>query len=531
VSWTAPDSDGGSAITGYVVTPYVGYSPRPSQTFPSTDTTQVVTGLVNGTQYRFRVQAQNAIGVGGFSTASNPVTPAAPMAPGAPTIGTATAGGGTATVSWTAPASDGGSPIRGYVVTPYIGYTSQGPRYFVSSDTTQTVSGLTPGTTYRFRVRAFNAVGVSGFSLASSAVVPTGSVVAIAAGTWQTCALLADGTARCWGANSYGQLGNGSTTRSPVPVMVHGLANATAIDAGGLHVCALLAEGTVSCWGHNSTGQLGDGSLTGSMTPVAVTGIASAVAIAAGPGHTCAVLAEGTVKCWGSNWAGQLGNGTQLSSSVPVSVAGITNAIGVAVGESHSCARLADGGLRCWGANSSGDPFDPPFGQLGDGSSVWAISTPVSVFGMTDAVAIAAGTFHTCAVLTAGWINCWGLRPLGTGGLESSLVPVRVSGITDGSTVGAGYLFTCASLHSGTVACWGYNTYGQLGTGAPTDSRALIPATVHGIADATAVDVGTYHACALRAVGTVMCWGFNGDGELGDGTTTQSGTPVAVVGL
>lgn len=173
VSWTGPAWDGGAAITGYVVTPYIGYYPLPSQTFGSTATTQVVTGLTNGTTYRFRVQATNSVGTGLFSKVTNPVTPSAPTASAPPTIGSAVAGNGKATVSWTAPASDGGAAITWYVVTPYIGYFSLGPRWFNSAETTQTVTGLANGTTYRFRVRAYNGVGLSGYSKVSNPVTPS----------------------------------------------------------------------------------------------------------------------------------------------------------------------------------------------------------------------------------------------------------------------------------------------------------------------------------------------------------------------
>lgn len=173
VTWGPPSTDGGWPITGYVVTPYVGFYGLAPTTFTSTATTQVVTGLSNGTTYRFRVQATNAVGTGSFSRVTNPVTPAAPTAPDAPMIGGATAGNRTATVSWTAPAADGGSPITGYVVTPYVGYWSGTPRVFSSTATTQTVTGLTNGGTYRFRVQAINAVGPSAYSRVTNPVTPT----------------------------------------------------------------------------------------------------------------------------------------------------------------------------------------------------------------------------------------------------------------------------------------------------------------------------------------------------------------------
>jgi predicted phage tail protein len=170
VSWTAPAPVGAFPVTGYVVTPYVGSVPLPSTTFNSTATTRIVTGLTNGTTYTFTVAAINAVGTGPMSGQSNPVTPFAPAVPTAPTIGTATAGNGNAMLSWTAPASNGGSTITGYVVTPYIGGTAQPPRNFFSPATTQTIILLTNGTTYTFTVAAVNAVGTGPVSAASKPV-------------------------------------------------------------------------------------------------------------------------------------------------------------------------------------------------------------------------------------------------------------------------------------------------------------------------------------------------------------------------
>jgi hypothetical protein len=171
VSWTAPASNGGAAITGYAVTPYDGMLPLPPVVFGSTGTTQTVTGLMNGTSYVFTVAAINAVGTGAPSAASNAVTPA--TVPGVPTIGTAVRGNTQATVSWTAPASNGGSAITGYVVTPYIGFFPLSSVTFSSAATTQAVTGLTNGTTYRFKVAAINAVGSGGQSTISNAVTPS----------------------------------------------------------------------------------------------------------------------------------------------------------------------------------------------------------------------------------------------------------------------------------------------------------------------------------------------------------------------
>jgi alpha-tubulin suppressor-like RCC1 family protein len=204
------------------------------------------------------------------------------------------------------------------------------------------------------------------------------------------------------------------------PVAVTGLANARAVGAGSGHSCALLADGTVSCWGNNSSGQLGDGTTSSRTSPGAVSGLDGAIALAVGEVHACALLADGTVRCWGGNAYGQLGNGMlgpTESSALPVAVSGLTQATAISAGATSSCAVSTDGSIRCWGGTAA----------LGPG-----VATPVAVANLTSALAVSVGASHACAVLRTGGLRCWGVNAqgqLGDGGTANSLVPVDVGGL------------------------------------------------------------------------------------------------------
>src|SRR5205823_3502286 len=243
----------------------------------------------------------------------------------------------------------------------------------------------------------------------------------VTGGAFHSCARFPNGTLQCWGRNSDGQLGAPATTgvASPRPVPVTDITTATVVTGGGYHTCALLQNGTVRCWGQNDYGQLGDGTLTPTIvpnrTPVQVFGITTAVVVSAGGFHTCALLADSTIRCWGQNNYGQLGDGTTTNAvspittpasprptPMPATVTGITTAVAVEAGALHTCALLRDGTLRCWGDNG--------YGQLGNGSQrgIYAPSEAPAVTGITTAVAATSGAEHTCALLRDGRVQCWG---------------------------------------------------------------------------------------------------------------------------
>jgi alpha-tubulin suppressor-like RCC1 family protein len=365
-----------------------------------------------------------------------------------------------------------------------------------------------------------------------SAAPATGNVAAIAAGAAHTCAVTSAGGLKCWGTNNYGQLGNGSTdTLSHTnPADVTGLTSGVStVAAGYSYTCAVTSGGGVKCWGQNKYGQLGSGSTIDTSTPVDVAGLTSGVrAIAVGETHACAATSGGGVKCWGDNREGGLGNGSTTNSQIPVDVAGLTSPVtAIAVGQGHTCALTGSGGVKCWGGNY--------IGQLGHSLNLKNPNSgrPVDVPGLTSGVtAIAAGTVHTCALTSRGGVKCWGSNShgqLGGGSTgTSSYNLVNVAGLTSGVTaIAASDEQTCALTSGGGVKCWGWNLAGQLGNGSTTDSGT--PVGVVGLTSGvTAIAAGADHTCALMSTGGVKCWGDNTAGQLGNGSTTSSGTPVDV---
>jgi len=347
----------------------------------------------------------------------------------------------------------------------------------------------------------------------------------MATGEYYTCALLTSRGVECWGANSSGQLGNGTTSGSFIPRPVKGITTAVAVAAGN-NACALLVTGAVKCWGPNEYGQLGHGiRSTYSTTPLSVAWIGTATAISVGYGSVCAVLSSGSVQCWGGNYRGQLGNGSNADSSLPVNVTGISTATAVAVGNDQSCAVLSSGSVQCWGNNN--------WGQLGNGTTTDS-NTPVTVLGIGSATAIATGVQSSCALLASGAVQCWGWNAYGELGNGSdntnSSVPVSVTGISTAVAITAGLFHYCVVLRSGFVMCWGNNIAGQLGS-VTQNYFSTIPVRVGSINSPTKLVAGYQQTCALFSGGMMRCWGEDDVGQLGDHRTRyENPWPVTVIG-
>jgi alpha-tubulin suppressor-like RCC1 family protein len=409
--------------------------------------------------------------------------------------------------------------------------------------------------------------GASGCSGTGCEPEPPAYPVQITAGQLFTCALGSNGVIKCWGHNAYGSLGiedDGHRGNQPnemgsrLPAVKLGTnQRATEVSAGGEHGCALLREGTVKCWGRNFVGELGlgdvmhrgwyPGELGDALPFVELSSSARPVALSAGDHHGCALLDDASVKCWGDNYSGRLGLGDEerrgdqpgeLGDALPrVDVGSGRSVLEIQAGYSHTCALLDDASVKCWGGND--------YGQLGQSDTRWRGNTPgqmgdalapVALGEGRSAEALALGGAHACALLDDASVKCWGGNSYGQlglgddehrgdqpGELGDALPSVDLGADARAIAIAAGGFHSCALLDDGSVRCWGYGLYGQLGQG---DTRARgdqpgelgpnLPAIELGSGRrALSLACGSLHACALLDDRSLKCWGWNQAGTLG----------------
>jgi alpha-tubulin suppressor-like RCC1 family protein len=359
---------------------------------------------------------------------------------------------------------------------------------------------------------------------APSSLQLTPVVTPIAAGSLSTCALTAAGGAVCWGDNNHGALGMGGMTpptdpdKSTTPLRVQGLSSGVrAVAGGGDAQCAILTDGTARCWGYSLFGEaLGvSGTVAVQMPyPHDHTGLGSDVAqISFGYLFACALTTSGHGKCWGLGGSGQLGSGTTDDSYIAEDIKNPKEGliyISAAMAGLFACAVGSTGSVYCWGHNAKH--------QLGSHDTA-DLASPTAVEGLDGrAIQVAAGEDHACALFDDGGVACWGSDErgqLGRGATGTPASPRRVDGLPRASSLVAGGFHACAIVEGGAVWCWGANDFQQLGgSGVAAAPLEEVPASF----GAVAVTAGLMHTCVIDAAQNVRCWGDNTRDQIGAGT-------------
>jgi alpha-tubulin suppressor-like RCC1 family protein len=365
----------------------------------------------------------------------------------------------------------------------------------------------------------------------TGAAAPASLWIHIAAGRDFTCGIREGNTLWCWGAGASGALGTGHTTDENQPQQItRPTAGWVSVTAGDHYGCAVRKDGALWCWGYNRDGEAGIGTTVNVTRPHQVTTPASTgwTTVAAGDSHTCATRSDATLWCWGYNADGEAGIGTTANATRPhrVTTPARTGWTTVSAGALHTCATRSDATLWCWGYNADGELG---LGSITDGQDEpQQVTTPAS----TGWTGIAAGAFHTCATRSDTTLWCWGtngLGELGLGSIDDQDQPQQVT--TPASTgwtgIAAGAFHTCATrIHA--LWCWGYNTDGELGIGGTTNQDRPQRVSLPTGTGWSRMAPGGYHTCATHTGHTLWCWGDNSNGQLGIDSNTSHDLPQQV---
>jgi alpha-tubulin suppressor-like RCC1 family protein len=351
---------------------------------------------------------------------------------------------------------------------------------------------------------------------------PTAAAVAplsfrqVSAGSRHTCGVTTTDQAYCWGYNGFsthgGQLGDGTTTQRLRPVAVLGGLRFSQISAGVDHTCGVTTDSRAYCWGVNEYGQLGDGTTESKRTPVAVAGGRRFRVVSAGNFHSCGITPADVLFCWGSNRYGVMG-AAAAPDGTPVKVGGARTWRNVSAGFSHTCGATTANEAYCWGNNSNY--------QIGNGTGSLVAQPPTRVSGGLSWRQVFAGSGYisessddpapdhalSCGITTANRVYCWG-----SGGASST--PKEIIGGRRYTQINAG-VQGCGVRSTGVIDCWTSESITRVASG----TLRFLRVSKSGIAE---------HTCAVATDNKAYCWGQNTDGQLGNGTTNQSATPVAV---
>jgi alpha-tubulin suppressor-like RCC1 family protein len=390
-------------------------------------------------------------------------------------------------VQWSVPVSDGGDAISDYQVqfrSPIGVWTTFNDG--VSTATTATVTGLTRGTPYNFRVAAVNANGPGAYALLDP-------LTGISLGR-HSCGITSRQTVVCWGLNTVGQLGVPPSDIRYQQIEVEGLSGVTQLEVGLNHTCAVISNGTVKCWGSNEVGQLGNGTTSSWSTPVQVSGLTGVVQVTSGFKFSCARKLDATVHCWGLNNWNQLGNsgGSTANLSSPIQVAGITDAVQVEAGYEFACIRKSNGQVRCWGNSNN----------TAGGRLIYA---PGGLSYMSNVSQISANPESRAACAVNGSTLCWGY------GWGSSSMGAYVSGLINATvSVSVSVDSICAVTAAGSVRICGNN-------------EVLVGSAVVDVVDVVA---GYFSYCAMNSL-TTYCWGDNNNGQQAAPVSVDDSSDVA----